>query len=166
VTAAHSDRDARAVADGLAGAWLTTTLDSDTRLALAKLGRLVSIEAGAMLTREGEPNETVSIVLRGRVALRVRVPERGNVTILTVEPGDIVGWSALVPPHRASSTAVAMVSSDLVLFDGAALRAALADNAQLAAQVYPLLLNAVARRLEGTRLQLLDLFSQRWVEPW
>jgi CRP/FNR family transcriptional regulator, cyclic AMP receptor protein len=105
-------------------------------------------------------------VLRGRVALRVRVPERGNVTILTVEPGDIVGWSALVPPHRASSTAVAMVSSDLVLFDGAALRAALADDAQLAAQVYPLLLNAVARRLEGTRLQLLDLFSQRWVEPW
>ncbi len=166
MTAAQMNRDARAVADGLAGAWLTTTLRPETRLALAELGRLASIEAGEVLTREGEPNETVGIVLRGRVALRVRVPERGNVTIMTVEPGDIVGWSALVPPHRASSTAVALVSSDLVLFDGAALRAALTDDAELAAQVYPLLLNAVARRLEGTRLQLLDLFSQRWVEPW
>ena len=29
-------------------------------------------------------------------------------TILTVEPGDIFGWSAIVPPHRATSTAVAI----------------------------------------------------------
>jgi CRP/FNR family cyclic AMP-dependent transcriptional regulator len=157
---------APAVADSLAGAWLTAGLRDETRLALADLGRVVTVEAGEMLTREGEPNETVGIVLRGRIALRVRVPERGTVTILTVEPGDIVGWSALVPPHRASSTAVALVPSDLVLFDGNSLRAALASDAQLAAEVYPLLLNAVARRLEGTRLQLLDLFSQRWVEPW
>ena len=33
--------------------------------------------------------------------LRVRVPERGPITILTVEPGDVVGWSAVVPPFRA-----------------------------------------------------------------
>ena len=37
-------------------------------------------------------------MVTGRVALRVRVPERGPPTILTVEPGDVVGWSALVPP--------------------------------------------------------------------
>ena len=165
MTGADPNRPA-AVADSLAGAWLTTELRLETRLALADLGRLAGVEAGAVLTREGEPNDTVGIVLRGRIALRLRVPERGSVTILTVEPGDIVGWSALVPPHRASSTAVALVPSDLALFDGAALRMALAEDAQLAAEVYPLLLNAVARRLEGTRLQLLDLFSQRWVEPW
>jgi CRP/FNR family transcriptional regulator, cyclic AMP receptor protein len=155
-----------AIADSLAAAWLTTELRPETRLALADLGRLAAIEAGDVLTREGEPNDNVGIVLSGRIALRLRVPERGNVTILTVEPGDVVGWSALVPPHRASSTAVALVPTELALFDGAALRDALGRDQQLAAEIYPLLLNAVARRLEGTRLQLLDLFSQRWVEPW
>lgn len=157
---------ASAVADGLAAAWLTTTLRPEMRLALGELGRLVNVEAGEVLTREGEPNDNVGIVLRGRIGLRLRVPERGTLTILTVEPGDVVGWSALVPPHRASSTAVALVPSELVLFDGAALREALGRDPRLAAEIYPLLLNAVARRLEGTRLQLLDLFSQRWVEPW
>ena len=34
------------------------------------------------------------VVIKGRVALRTLVPERGMVTILTVEPGDIFGWSA------------------------------------------------------------------------
>ncbi len=155
-----------AVADILAAAWLTTGLKPETRIALAHLGRLASVSVGDVLTREGEPNDTVGIVLRGRLALRLRVPERGPVTILTVEPGDVVGWSALVPPHRASSTAIATVPTELALFDGAALREALAQDSELAAEFYPLLLNAVARRLEGTRLQLLDLFSQRWVEPW
>jgi CRP-like cAMP-binding protein len=154
------------VADSLAATWLTTDLRPETRTALARLGRLVEVAAGDVLTREGEPTGSVGIVLRGRIALRVRVPERGPVTILTVEPGDIVGWSALVPPHRASSTAVALIPTELVMFEGEALRLALKSHPYLAAEIYPMLLNAVARRLEGTRLQLLDLFSERWVEPW
>jgi CRP-like cAMP-binding protein len=83
-----------------------------------------------------------------------------------VEPGDVVGWSAIVPPYRATSTAVALTDSELAVFEGEKLREALAADDKLAAQLYPVLLQAVARRLEGTRLQLLDLFSQRWVEPW
>ena len=65
------------------------------------------------------------IVVRGRVALRLRVPERGPTTILTVEPGDIVGWSAVVPPHRATYTVVALIPTELLLLDGAELRAEL-----------------------------------------
>jgi CRP-like cAMP-binding protein len=71
-----------------------------------------------------------------------------------------------VPPYRATSTAVALAPTELAHFDGPALRTALAADSDLAAELYPVLLNAVARRLEGTRLQLLDLFSDRWVEPW
>ena len=61
-----------------------------------------------VILQEGANTETFSIVLEGRVALRLLVPERGAVTVMTVEPGDVVGWSALVPPYRATSTAVAV----------------------------------------------------------
>lgn len=150
----------------LAAAWLTHEMEPRVRIALSELGRLARLPAGEVLIREGESADQLSIVLEGRIGLRMRVPERGQVTILTVEPGDIVGWSAIVPPFRSTSTAVALVDSELALFDGEALRAALAGDAELAAALYPVLMRAVARRLEGTRLQLLDLFSQRWVEPW
>jgi CRP-like cAMP-binding protein len=152
--------------DRLAGTWLTHELDQSARAELARIGRLVSVPAGSVLMREGEVNDVMAIVLEGRVSLRMRVPERGQVSIVTIEVGDVVGWSAMVPPYRATSTAVALVDTELAQFDGPQLREAIATNAGLAAQLYPVLLQTVARRLEGTRLQLLDLFSQRWVEPW
>jgi CRP-like cAMP-binding protein len=152
--------------DNLAAAWLTNSLSPATRGKLARMGRLSTLVNGQVLMREGEPTDYLAIVLEGRIGLRVRVPERGPITILTVEPGDVVGWSAVVPPFRATSTAVALAPTELALFEGLQLREALASDAELAAELYPVILNAVSRRLEGTRLQLLDLFSQRWVEPW
>jgi CRP-like cAMP-binding protein len=152
--------------ENLAAAWLTHTLSPHTRVRLAELGSLVEAEPNQTLMREGEPSDFLAIVLEGRVALRVRVPERGPITVLTVEPGDVLGWSAVVPPYRATSSAIALTQTELAYFDGPTLREALATDEALAAELYPVLLSAVARRLEGTRLQLLDLFSQRWVEPW
>ena len=77
-----------------------------------------------------------------------------------------MGWSAVVPPHRATSTAVALVPTELLLLDGAALRAQLDADPALASAVYRSLLEAVAHRLNATRMQLLDLFAQQADEPW
>lgn len=70
------------------------------------------------------------------------------------------------PPHRATSTIVALLPTELLLIDGAALRGELSADAELAAPVYLSLLEALARRLTGTRLQLLDLFTIPGSEPW
>jgi len=121
------------------------------------------LEAGAELTREGQVTEELAIVLSGRIALRTLVPERGMVTILTVERGDVVGWSAIVPPHRASSTAIAIEPVNLLVLPGDGLRNLLRSDPALAASVYPRVLQTVARRLSATRLQLLDLFAR---EAW
>jgi len=161
-----ASRSSNGLAESLAYVWLTSALDEPALGKLADLGQIVDVAPSEAILREGELNDTLAIVLEGRVALRVRVPERGQVTILTVEPGDVVGWSAIVPPYRATSSAVALSPSRLARFEGPALRQALIDDEHLATQFYPVLLAAVARRLDGTRLQLLDLFSQRWTEPW
>lgn len=137
--------------------------------ALARLEahvRTASYAAGAEILHEGGLTRDLGVVVRGRVALRLRVPERGMTTILTVEPGDIVGWSALVPPHRSTSTVVALVPTDLLLLDGERLRQELDSDPVLAAAVYRSLLEALSDRLSGTRMQLLDLFSQHGDEPW
>ena len=158
--------EATSLASALAAAWLTTDLSPELRSDLAAIGRVETVSANVALTREGELTEDCAIVLQGRVALRMRVPERGMATILTVEPGDIVGWSAIVPPYRATSTAVTLTPTEMALFNGGRLRDLLDGSPDLAASFYPLVLRAVARRLEGTRLQLLDLFTERWTRPW
>ncbi len=146
--------------------WFGAPLPEDVLARLEPLARSASYVAGAEILREGDPTSDLGVVLRGRVALRLRVPERGPTTILTVEEGDIIGWSVLVPPHRATSSVVALVPTDLLLFDGAGLRAALDADRVLAAAVYRSLFEAIANRLTGTRRQLLDLFARPADEPW
>jgi CRP-like cAMP-binding protein len=150
--------------------WFGAALGPETQARLAELARVVEVPAGTHLLREGQPTEDLSILLSGRVALRMLVPERGMVTILTVEPGDVVGWSALLPPHRATCHAFAIEDSVLLRLNGEDLRAMLRADHALAANVYPRVLQAVARRLAATRFQLLDLFAKEpissEVHPW
>lgn len=153
-------------ARSLRDTWFGAHLPEDALARLEALGRSVSYATGAEILREGDPTSDLGVVLHGRVAVRLRVPERGPTTILTVEEGDIIGWSVLVPPNRATSSVVALVPTDLLLIDGQGLRSALDADPVLAAAVYRSLLEALANRLTGTRMQLLDLFSRPADEPW
>ncbi len=151
----------------LASSWFGSGLSVHARSRLSEFASLQVIAPGTTLTREGEETSLLAIVVRGRVALQMHVPERGTTTILTVEPGDIVGWSAIVPPHRSTSTAVAIEESTLLVIEARPLRALLEADLALAATLYPRLLEALGRRLSATRQQLLDLYTQeRQVVPW
>ena len=136
------------------------------RRRLASFASVITAQRDEILLREADPTPYLAIVITGRVALRMRLPGRGPVTIATVEPGDIVGWSAVVAPYRATSTAVAVEPTEVVAFDSRQLRQALETDEDLAAALYPRILRSVARRLEGTRLQLLDLFGQPEDRAW
>ncbi len=159
---------ARVVGETLAAldrTWFGATLAPGAQAQLAEVARISRLSRGETVFAEGDVCRTFGIVLTGRVALRLLVPERGNVTILTVEAGDVIGWSALVPPYRATSTAVAVEPGALLAFDGASLRERLRGDHALAASLYPRVLQAVSRRLGATRVQLLDLFAREAPQP-
>lgn len=157
----------RSMLDGaLASGWFGAGLPDAARARLVDLAALTAHPAGAIVVHEGAPVDSLGVVVDGRLAIRLNVPGRGVMTVLTVEPGDFIGWSALVPPYRATSTIVALEATSVVTFEGSALRAALDDDPALAALVYRRVLDAVARRLAATRTQLLDLFARAEHEPW
>jgi CRP/FNR family cyclic AMP-dependent transcriptional regulator len=147
--------------------WFGAGLSPHAVSALVACAALRDYPTDGVLMREGDERHPFGIVKSGRVALRLLVPERGTVTILTVDPGDLVGWSALVPPYRATSTAVAVEPTTLIEFDVPALRRALRKDPALAATVFPRVLESMARRLGATRHQLLDLYAhQADLVPW
>ena len=142
----------------LSTTWFAAGLSPEDQLSLARLARRYQAPAGTTLLAEGAAVSELGVVLSGRVSVRTLVPERGLVTILTVEPGDIFEV-ALVPPYRSTATVVALQDVDVIALDGHRLRAALAADCGLAAALYPRLVEAMSRRLDATRLQLLDLFA-------
>jgi CRP-like cAMP-binding protein len=142
-------------------------LGSDARAQLEPLARRQAFEPGASILQEGRETPFLAAVESGRVALRLRTPELGaRVTIATIEPGELLGWSALVPPFRATADATATERVELVTFDAAALRDQLASDPLFAAQLLPLVFETVSGRLTTSWHQLLDLFEPRGRGPW
>lgn len=134
---------------------------------LAELARPVDFAAGASVLREGVDTPFLGAVIEGRVALRLRIPERGErLTIVTVEPGELLGWSAVVAPFRATVDAFATEPTRILAIDAAALRERLQVDCELAGELLPLVLESVSGRLAASWQQLLDLFGTREVTPW
>jgi CRP/FNR family transcriptional regulator, cyclic AMP receptor protein len=149
----------------LGATWFGADLSVQTRARLAAVGHLVDLPDGAIVIREGSPCEEMGIVVHGRIALRMALAGGHDRTILTVEPGDVFGWSAVMAPGVATSTCVTVGPTQVVLFDGVDLRLALAIDSELASVIYQRLLACVIRRLLATRIQLLDLYRPG-IDPW
>jgi CRP-like cAMP-binding protein len=134
---------------------------------LASAARPVDFEAGSIVLREGVDTPFLAAILSGRVALRLRVPELGDrITIVTIEPGDLIGWSAVVQPYRATVDAVATEATRVLAIDAAALRQLLATDPELASELLPLILESVSDRLGASWQQLLDMYATRAGERW
>ena len=145
---------------------IVATLPPGPRERLLALVTRRELDAGATFMHEGDVTASMSIIVRGRIALRLRVPERGAVTILTLDPGDIVGWSAIVSPYRATTSATTLEPTELATLPAEELRAILASDAEVAAAFLPRVMETIAARVEATRDQLLDLFRGVEVDPW
>jgi len=52
----------------------------------------VRFEAGQIIFREGEAANQFYLVREGKLAIEVFGAERGALTILTVGPGEVLGW--------------------------------------------------------------------------
>jgi CRP/FNR family transcriptional regulator, cyclic AMP receptor protein len=116
--------------------------------------------AGHVIFREGERDDRLYLVLEGRVALEIHVPARGRVTILTIGPDEIFGWSAAVPGVQTRTASARAVQATYgIACDAAALRAACERDHDLGYHVYRRLTNVIAGRLTATRLQLLDIYA-------
>jgi CRP-like cAMP-binding protein len=149
----------------LGATWFGASLPVSARARLAGVGRLVEIPDGTVILEEGRPCVAMGILVSGRMALRLLVRGIGERTIMTLEPGEVFGWSAALPRSVATSTCVAVAPSVAILFDGVGLMMALELDDALGAVVYHRLLATVARRLTATRLQLLDVYRAAG-EPW
>jgi CRP-like cAMP-binding protein len=87
------------------------------------------------------------------------VPARGRVAVLSLGPGDVLAWSALLGGGRMTATARAVGPVTTLAFDAAALLALCESDHEVGYHLMRHLSAALSRRLVATRLQLLDLFA-------
>jgi CRP-like cAMP-binding protein len=114
---------------------------------------------GEYLFREGEEAGQFYIIRHGKVAIELAAAERGLINIQTVGEGDILGWSWLIPPYFWRFDGRAMELTRVIALDGKCLRTKCEQDHQLGYELLKRFSHLIARRLEATRLQLLDLYG-------
>ena len=67
---------------------------------LASIAEMHQLDPGDILFNEGDREDSLYVLLEGRMALDVEVPTRGHVTVYTAEMLDIIGWSSMTPVVR------------------------------------------------------------------
>jgi CRP-like cAMP-binding protein len=118
-------------------------------------------KADTYLFRESEPASTFYLLRIGKVALETNIPAPGTVTIETITADEVVGWSWLFPPYTWHFSARAVEDVQATVFDGACLRGKAEQDHDLGYALAMKFAEIMMRRLQGTRLQLLDMYSMQ-----
>ena len=108
-------------------------LSFDQITTLAKLADEDTVEAEHFFFREDEELNNFYLLLEGAVAIVFELPEREvehkiseqfmrklqtkDVVVSTVGPGDVFGWSGLIPTNKASAGAKALTPCRVVAFN-------------------------------------------------
>lgn len=131
---------------------------ANLKLLLAR-SNSVQLKPGEFLFREGQKNCNVFILLDGQLDLTMTVPGRGPTTILTLGPGDLVAWSAVLGDGVMTSSARCVQAAHLIAIDCQHLLDCIESDSRFGYEFMKMMATALGKRLVATRLQLLDLFS-------
>ncbi len=126
---------------------------------IAGCGLNEKFSAAGYLAREGQEADKFYLIRHGTVALELRAPGQGPLTIETLQEGDILGWSWLFSPHRWQFDAKALTLVRATAFDGVCLREKCEEDHDLGYEFMKRFAGIMIARLQATRLQLLDLYG-------
>ena len=138
---------------------------------LAKAGEELNIEAGHYFFHEGDSLKSLFFVLEGKIDITVGIPDRtvkqdvreglmGNfiaedVTVSTVAPGQIFAWSAIIPPHVSTASAIATIPGRVIAFNSDKLNHAFQEDCAFGYLMLQKIAGVIRKRLRDMHIQSL-----------
>ena len=120
----------------------------------------VYFKDGTKIFSEGEEAKKFYLVRTGKVAVEINGREKGSIRILTLGPGQVLGWSWLVPPYLWPFDAYAIDDVRAVALDGECLRNKCEQNHDLGYELLKRFSELLEARLKATRMQLIDVYKK------
>ncbi|MHC4142916.1 MAG: Crp/Fnr family transcriptional regulator [Planctomycetota bacterium] len=109
---------------------------------------------GRIVLSHGEEAHDLMILASGAIELELPIAilgESRSIPFETKTRGDVIGWSALVPPHRFTLSARVVGEASVVVFPRSELAALLDADPRLGMQVMKNLASIAGQRLHGTQ---------------
>ncbi|PQA85968.1 cyclic nucleotide-binding domain-containing protein [Hyphococcus luteus] len=133
-------------------------LTPDISSLIAGCARNVRFKAGEMIYRLGDAADTFYVVRHGRVALEM--PAAGKaLCVETLDGGDILNASWLVPPYTCRFDARAVDDTRAIAFDAVCLRQKCDADSAVGYDLMKRFVPVMVERLTHARIQAMDLYA-------
>jgi CRP/FNR family transcriptional regulator, cyclic AMP receptor protein len=122
--------------------------------AIAMIAEEKVIPATSQLFSAGDPAHTLSLIENGEVDIQYILGDGDRCTVDTLVEGDILCWSALVEPYKATAIGVTRTAVRLITVNAPKLRELCDKDPLLGYRLMTKVAELLAHRLEGARAQL------------
>ena len=136
---------------------------------LSQAAQEMAVDVDHYFFHEGDELDHFYVVVEGKVGILVDVPDPtvrqsvssqliGNlitreVVVATVEPGQMFAWSALVFPHRATSSGKALSTCRVISFDCQGLQNSFEENRRFGYLMMLKVTSVIRDRVRAMRLE-------------
>ena len=131
-------------------------LDDDKLNLLARESMPTEFREGEVIMSEGGPANRFYLILEGSVNLDSPVAADESIRIQTIGPGDVLGWSWLLPPYQWQFDARAATPVKAIFFYGTRLRELCEENHDLGYELMKRVSAIVVKRMQAARLDLVE----------
>ncbi|NDD58787.1 MAG: cyclic nucleotide-binding domain-containing protein [Chlamydiae bacterium] len=122
-------------------------------------GKNVVFKEGQIIAHPGQAADIFYLLKEGDVAIYYETPIRKPIIYHTLQAGELLGLSWLIPPYRWTVSAKARSTTRAIAIDGACLREKCEKDPYLGYLLMKRLISVLLKREESLRLHLLDVFS-------
>jgi CRP/FNR family cyclic AMP-dependent transcriptional regulator len=137
----------------LARAGLFQGIDPEVAAPIVKELEYVDVSRGEVIFAEGEPGDSLYIVLSGKVKVSRRAQDGRENMLAVMGPSELIGELSLFDPGPRTATALAITDTRLAKLKQSMLRPWITQHPEIALQ----LLHVLARRLRRTNDIVADL---------
>lgn len=151
-------------------------LNTDQINTLAQVAEEQIVESEHFFFHEDEELSHFYIAIEGAVAIVFELPERDvehtisdqfmrklrtkDVVISTVGPGDVFGWSGLIPPYTATAGAKAVTPCRVIAFDQKEVMAIFAKDVKFGYLMTQKAAQVIRNRLRDFRIESLAFVAE------
>ena len=139
-------------------------LNEEQLLILMNVAREDTAEEGQFVCEIGKKLDHFFLIISGEMEVLFELPKihveyesfgqpsqlkNEFISIGTIGPGDICGWSALVPPHIATSSVRSLTSASIISFDTTELLKYFEDDCRFGFFMFQAAAQAIGKRLQA-----------------
>jgi CRP/FNR family cyclic AMP-dependent transcriptional regulator len=138
-----------------------SALDAEELEFLASAATTEHMEPGHVVFRYGERARHFYLILSGEISIEIPAIEGPTLLLQRLKPGQVLGWSWLIPPYQWSFLARTAQAADVIKFDGAKVLARCESDAQFGYDLLRAFSAMMSERLGHARRRIMEEWQAR-----